>query len=366
MRAATATGAGVALATASAGARREVAARVGAPPLPGAAARYHFFQAVRLLEARFPGAPRLGGAGPAAAERIRLRPSTSLAFPAADVESIRWRRGARAERAEVTACFFGLYGSTTPLPRAYAEQIRHEEREQPQLRDFLDIAHHRLLSLLYRGWLRRHYEQAYEAGGRDRLSRALLAAIGVLPETPPERIGIEPARLLRYLGLFLLPARPAAGLEALLGEELGVMLRVEECGAAWVALPRSEWFRLIAARDDGGGQLGRDVVIGARRLDRMGRVRVLVGPVEYPAMRRLAPGGADHGRLVALVRLYARRPLDIALDIDVPARAVPPLRVGGDDPGRPGVGACMGRPASDPVRFSFQVTARAGAGGRRR
>jgi type VI secretion system protein ImpH len=331
------------------------------PPLPEPAARYDFFQAVRLLESRWAEGPRLGERGPAAAEHIRLRPSTSLGFPAADVESIRWIVRAGVLRAEVTACFLGLYGSSTPLPRSYAEDVRREERERPALRDFLDIFHHRLLSLLYRGWLRCRYEQAFEPQGRDALSRALLLLAGVDPDALPASLGMEPVRALHYLGLLLQRARPASGLTRLLGEELGVPLRIEACPARWIALAPEERFRFGAV--PGRGALGHDVVIGTRRLDRMGSVRIVVGPVGYQVMRRLAPGGVDHGRLAALVRLYARRPLDVLLDVEVPAQEVPPLRLGGGDPGRIGVGACMGRPCGDPVVFHFLVPAHVAAGG---
>jgi len=320
-----------------------------APPLPADARRYQLFQLLRLLEAKAPSAPRLGERGPARSERIRLRPSTSLGFPCTEtVEAAEHVGPGDTPRTVVTANITGLYGVGSPLPRSYAHQLLLQEDEQPQQRDFLDLFHHRLLSLWYRAWRQHRYEQAFLDKGSDPLSRSLLDFIGVPPSATAEELGTEPVRLLRYLGLFIGHTRPASGLETLLGEELDLPVRVESAPLRWVLLPREQWPRLLTSAP---AALGRDAVIGSRHLDRMGMLRLHIGPVSYKTLLELWPGAALHRRLLSLARFYLRQPLDLELHVQVPAREIAPMRLGGPQPGALGRPACVGPPQKDPVVF---------------
>lgn len=302
---------------------------------------YHFFQLVRLLEQRLqdqhPEYEPLGQGKEARREGVRLRPSLDLGFPAADVAGAELYE--EAGRAEVETTFLGLYGVNSPLPRWYTQQLLWDAEEVPQQRAFLDIFHHRVLSLLYRVWRQHRYEHAYAPGAQDRLSRALLDLVALRPEDTAADLGLEPARALRYLGLLQLRQRPAEGLRALLEEELGLhgLLRIEPFPVRWVNLEWEDLYRLGSL----GGQLGRDVFVGRRRLDRMGLLELHVGPVtqgvvaaeagprllRYEEAERLMPGGADHGRLLRLLRLYLRRPLDLRLVAHVPLPGVPMMRL---------------------------------------
>lgn len=334
-----------------------------APPLQLAAEvwRYQLFQLLRLLEAHTPAAPPLGDRGPARDERIRLRPSTSLGFPCAETVAIAQHRDPQGQpRTVVTANITGLYGVGSPLPRSYAHQILLQEDDQPQQRDFLDLLHHRLLSIGYRAWRHHRYEHSFRPDGTDPLSRALLDFIGVPPAATKEELGIEPVRLLRYLGLFVGHTRPAAGLETLLGEELALPLAIEAAPLRWVALPKEKWPRLSC---HSSGALGRDVVIGTRHRDRMTSLRLHIGPVSYATLRALWPGATLYRRLIALTRFYLRQPLDLELHIRVPAAELAQTQLGGAQPSQLGLPACAGPPAPDPVVFVIAAPLHAPAAG---
>lgn len=319
-------------------------------PLPLPVAKYALFPLLRRLEAIHSDSPRLGERGPAAKERIRLRPNTSLGFPTSEVVHLE-HVGAYETRSFVTTNLPGLYGSGSPLPRSYAHQILLDQDEQPQQREFLDLLlHHRVYSLWYRGWKRQRYEQGFASQGTDVLSRALLDVIGLRPETPPEQIGVSPVRLLRYLGLLMGRARPLSGLEVLLQEETALPLRIEQLPKRWRTLSPEHWCRL-SADPQRGGTLGRDIVIGARRIDRLGAIRLHIGPVSYAQLQSLWFGGALHRQLVALCRFYLRQPLDLILTIRVPASEIPRTRLGAHGAGGLGRPNCLGPPQQDPVFF---------------
>lgn len=319
-------------------------------PLPRPATSYELFPLLRRLEALHPDSPRLGERGPAQRESIRLRPSTSLGFAATEVVHVE-QVGTYSPRSIVTTNLPGIYGAGSPLPRSYAHQILLDQDEQPQQRDFLDLLlHHRVYSLWYRGWKRLHYEQGFEPRGSDALSRALLDLLGLQPETAPDELGIEPVRMLRYLGLLIGRTRSADGLGVLLRDELGLPVEIEQLPPRSRTLPQDQWCRL-SSDPMRGGSLGRDILIGAKRIDRLGALRLHIGPVSYPLLRGLWFGGPLHRRLVALCRFYLRQPLDLILSIRVPAAEIPRTRLGAHPDGRLGSPACTGAPQQDPVVF---------------
>lgn len=320
-----------------------------APPFPAEIWRYQLFQLLRILEARTPTAPRLGERGPARSERIRLRPSTSLGFPCAQTVDIAEHADVDGgTRTVVTANITGLYGVGSPLPRSYAHQILLQDDDLPQQRDFLDLLHHRLLSLWYRAWRQHRYEQMFRDEGGDPLSRSLLDLLGVSPAATAQELGTEPIRLLRYLGILVGHTRPASGLETLLSEELNLPVRVESAPRRWVSLPKEHWPRL---RANAPSALGRDAVVGSRHLDRMGSLRLHIGPVDYKTLLDLWPQAQLHLRLVALARFYLRQPLELELHVQVPACEIHRMRLGGPHAGALGRPACAGPPQKDPVVF---------------
>lgn len=327
------------------------------PLLDQAAHRYDFFQAIRLLERKFPKAARIGTRGPAGRERIRLKPSPELSFPTAELHDVRWQETGKYTdpRVEVETNFLGLVGSGTPLPLTYAQEILWEEDEQPQMRAFLDMFHHRLLSLLYRSWLLYRHEYLYEAGGTDRLTRALLDLVGISPTDSEAFLGIEPSRVLRYMGMFLMPDRPTGALEVFLSEELGTTVRVIPLTPRWINMPGDQVFRMDPNQRK-KGFLGVDIVIGTRMIDRTGHITLEIGPVSYAEMDKLRPGQSTHRRLLALVRLFVRQPLDLELRVLVPANEIPKMSLGGPHSPRLGQTTHMGTPHSDPMVMTFNAS----------
>ncbi|MCI5224316.1 MAG: type VI secretion system baseplate subunit TssG, partial [Candidatus Electrothrix sp. AR4] len=59
---------------------------------------------------------------------IRVRPHLSLDFPGTDVFKVEEINEGQA-RFRITSTFLGLYGSSSPLPTFYTEDLIEEERE---------------------------------------------------------------------------------------------------------------------------------------------------------------------------------------------------------------------------------------------
>ena len=112
--------------------------------------RFDFFQAVRLMEFMQPGKEAVGAGLAAGREAVRFRASQTLDFPASDIVDFAPPREA-GDVPEMTVSFMGLTGTNGPLPRPFTELVvERVVRKDPAMRDFLDLFHHRLISLLYR------------------------------------------------------------------------------------------------------------------------------------------------------------------------------------------------------------------------
>jgi type VI secretion system protein ImpH len=156
----------------------------------------------------------LGRQGPAGKEAIRLRPDVSLAFPTQDVKALEFMETPDAGDAAFPDydAFLGLYGSDSPLPTFYTEDLLWKETNQKAVLDFLDLFHHRVLSLLYRAWEKYRYTIQFQRGGRDDVSRRMFCLIGLGSDELTERTGFPAVRLLRYAGLIIQGPHSASSL----------------------------------------------------------------------------------------------------------------------------------------------------------
>ena len=261
---------------------------------------FTFLQAMWLLQRALPGSPPVGHQGPPDREPVRLRPSASLAFPACDIEQVEEFEDGRPPY-RLTATFLGLYGAHSPLPSYYAEEVLFRSDEGPDpIRDFLDIFNHRVFSLFYRGLLRYRGHLLYKDGGSDEFSWRLFALSGMAASEMAKMTGIRPERLLQFAGQWCQFPHSAASLVAILATYLDQpAIRIGQCVSRWVYLPLEKQSRLGYSAN----RLGEDATIGERVLDRTGKFRVTIGPVDFDTYLEYLPGSekiADLGRLAKL------------------------------------------------------------------
>lgn len=285
--------------------------------------QFSFFQAMRLL--RVLSRARTGGSAgpesPAENPPIRIRPKLSLAFPPADIDRIREADAPDAapdaandpaSGYHITANFLGLYGSSAPLPTFYTEDLMDEAASDETVsRDFVDLVNQRIFELFYDCCIKyRQFFQVVEAGSPQHLER-LFCLLGLGDK--PLRAGVaEPFRLLRYIGLLTQKPRSGMGLLTLLRDSLdGIPVDVIPCVERRAEIPEDQ--KLILG---GGAQgLGVDTVIGREIVDRMGKFRVQIGPLDSAGFQSFYPGAKNYQELCFLTDLYVLEGL--AYDIEV-------------------------------------------------
>lgn len=307
-----------------------------------------FFRFVALVERLATGAVRIGEDGPLNEEAIRFRHDPALTFNASDITSVRALMG-ETLRFEVTTSFLGLTGAVTPLPLYFSEELTGEGSQQ----GFLDLFHHRLLSLLYRAFIK--YQVAAEATekGVDAWARRLLALAGIDAQTQPDVL--DASTLLSLLPALVYGRRSPDSLEKALGvllaEELpGVAVRVEPFVGQWARLDARDVCRLGVANS----RLGAEIVLGTRMFDRASKFRIEIGPVDSAGFRLLAAGSPLREKLDAVVTLFVNDWLtyEVAVTVDQTRQRLMLAAEGGGS--RLGVDSWLGRydKATASVRIS--------------
>jgi type VI secretion system protein ImpH len=295
------------------------------------APRHGFLPLLKVLERLTPEARRVGGARALSDESIRFRHDPSLSFSAGDVRSLSVRElpaesaGAPPQlKFEVVTTFLGLTGSCTPLPSYIAEEVVREDPKRPIRRDFLDLFHHRLTSLLYRGLLKYDVAAEHTRGAVDRWSSRVLALAGVDTYERPLPPELPAWRLLRLAPLLTCRARTARGLEIALEEVLGEdrgdsRVAVEQFVGGWTALHEDQHSRLGRAT----ARLSESLVVGRKVFDAAGKFRIRIDQLSRETYERLQPGGDLLPVVRETVSLFLRSPMEYDLELLLKPDTVP-------------------------------------------
>jgi type VI secretion system protein ImpH len=309
---------------------------------------FDFFQAVWLLERYGAIDVPVGGRGPVGQESFRFRPDISVGFPPTDLRRVTQYPDLTGDRSnylfEVT--FLGLYGVSTPLPLHYAidllrsvyqANVAPDPREaapadaahpadpgtrSTPTRDFLDVFHHRLISLFYRSWLKYRYNRSFGLPGRDVITDYLVWLIGYAPDSDKATLGVSPIQLLRYAGSLTQRPRSAIMLKGMLldyWENLSV--KVEQCVGRWVPVPPADR-NCIGLANCG---LGFDLTVGEQVYDLTGSFATTLGPMDWTTYVSFLPGGPRNAETCALVQRFCADPLTFTIELRLRAGEVPEM-----------------------------------------
>jgi type VI secretion system protein ImpH len=291
------------------------------------AARMDFFQVLRLIENAHPALPRIGTSLSPRDDAVRFGQDPSLSFHPTALGQ--YLRAGPDTRARLAVNFFGLLGANGPLPTHLTEYVRDRLRHggDPTLLAFLDVFHHRMLSLFYRARASAEPTVSLDRADGDRFSVFVGSLFGIGTPALRERDAIGDFAKLHFAGLLANRARPASGLAGILREYFGLPLRIEQFAGHWMALPDEVQSRIGWSGD--GNRLGSSMVLGRKVWDCQNRFRIVVGPVGYDDYRRFMPGGDSLKRLLAWVRTYCGLALDWEVRLILKKEERPPLRLGG-------------------------------------
>jgi type VI secretion system protein ImpH len=288
--------------------------------------RFDFFQAVRLLEFMQPDREPIGAGLARGREAARFRASSSLDFAASDVVEIA-PPPAEGDVPEMTVSFMGLIGANGPMPRPISELvIQRAARKDRAMTDFLDLFHHRLVSLFYR--VRKKARVALHAGSPEKSEVAdrLFALSGLGTLGLRDRMTVGDRALLRYTGLLAQRPRSMHGLECILADYFQVPVVGRSFVGQWLQLEPDQRSAIgITGRN---AILGESAVLGSRVWDQQSRIEIVLGPLSLADFVAFLPGADRLPRLAALTRFYLGPDLDFDLRLRLREDEVPETRLG--------------------------------------
>ena len=245
----------------------------------------------------------------------------------------------------------GVAGPAGPMPGFFIDHIRNQERRRKDkgARAFLDIFHHRLLSLFYRAWAAgRPVVELDRTAPQDSLFAGLLATTfggaGRLDRLPPD--------LVRYSGRFAAAPRAPDGLKAILEGNLRIAVEVIEFIGGRIPVRPSDRTYLISPRrrrsfgaltsrvrasEFRPSRLDGSAVLGSTFFDPALKFRLRLGPMSWDRyaqfLSRMDRRGrmrrsATMKRLAGLTRAYVQPGVSYDVQLMIEGKACPPPRLG--------------------------------------
>jgi len=294
---------------------------------------FSFFKAVSLLESLFPAKRPLGQTLEPDKEAVRFSVKPGLVFPGSDISKLEEGQDDGQVNMEVT--FMGLIGPAGVMPHWYTELVVERIwQKDHSLAGFLNIFHHRLISLFYLAWKKYRFEASYLPDARDRLSHCLLSLAG--PGTPGliERIGLPAESLAFYSGLLARSIPSALAIESAVEYFAGTDANIEQFIERMLPISPEDQTRLGAANS----QLGVDTVCGSFIRECGTKFRINLGPVGYEEFLRFLPSGDLLHPIFSLVRCMVGIEYEFEITVFLKREEVPPCVLGGETPTAPRLG----------------------------
>ncbi len=313
--------------------------------------RFEYFQAVRVLELwlKRNGMPRQG----MVANFLRFQNSTSLRFPASQVEAIATEprdiardaaslgaalQDATLKYVRLTPTFMGLLGGAGVLPVHYTERIaEHLFNEKDEgARAFLDTFSNRSLALFYEAWRKYRLALKYQVDGQDHFLPLLLSLAGLGNNALRQRLSRQQdgAVLDESIGYFAasIRHRPSSAMQLarVLGEYFGHPVQAEQFVGRWYEVPLPQQAVLGGAI----GVLGKDAIAGGRVWQRDLRLRLVVGPLDHAGLMAFLPGGLAARALKNLLTMFTGLALEYEVELVLRAADVRPVTI--SERGHPG------------------------------
>lgn len=293
---------------------------------------HHIFLALRIIEAAYPDAPRLGESRRPREDMFRMSQEAELAFPPSTIAAITPPQDGRPGR--LVQRMFGLWGPMGPMPLHLTEYARDRQRNQKDttLVAFADMLTHRMFCLFYRAWAAAQPAPSFDralTGNRsgqpaDPFEQKVAALSGHYGAAMRDRDSMPDMAKRHFVGHLAPGPRHADGLVSIVATFVRARVTLQQFVGEWLELEANDRWELGR-----GGGLGQGTSIGSRVWSHAAKFRLRIGPMRLPDFQRLMPGSPSLKRLEDLVRNYVGDTFDWDINLVLYRRDIPQARLGG-------------------------------------
>jgi type VI secretion system protein ImpH len=264
--------------------------------------RFDFFRAVRLLENQRRDLPRVGCSLSPADDPVRFGQNPSLAFAPSAIEAFQPAPPGAVPKLFVR--FLGLLGPNGPMPLHLTEYVHERQLNfgDHTIAGFLNVFHHRLISLFYRAWAANQKVVDMDRPGDQRFATYIGSLLGIGMESLQSCDPVPDQAKLYFSGWLAAPTRCADGLEALLQEFFGIQTAVQPFAGRWINLPPDSVCQLGGPPES--GSLGLTTILGSRFWECQLSFRLRLGPMKLADYERMLPHNEAFKRLQCWIANY--------------------------------------------------------------
>lgn len=284
--------------------------------------RFHVFHALRVLEAHYADAPRMGKSRRPMEDPVRLGQNAEMAFPRSALDGFEPAKGGKPAR--LTNLFFGLFGPHGPLPlhlTAYARDRARNHRDRTLL-EFANMFTHRMMGLFYRAWSSAEPAPSFDRPGEDAFADKVAALAGYRGEAFEKRDAMPDTAKRYFAGHLANGTRHADGLASIVGAVFGTEAVVHQFVGSWNRLEPTDRWSLGAGSPSRNG-LGRSFHIGEQVWSRSTRFALAIGPLGMDDYKGLLPGQPGFSKLTSIVRNYVGDAMDFDVALVLKGTEVP-------------------------------------------
>ena len=282
-----------------------------------------FSRMLRWLEARYYYLPRVGNAVKPSEEIIRIGQIPSLIFSPREIAEVTFDNG----RTHIKTYGLGLWGPNGPLPLHFSEiaQHRREMQHDHTLTNFVDLFHHRALSMFHRAWEINQSTAGLDRQHDEKFSRypAWLTG-GELDELATTNLPTH-AQLSASAHLKHQSKNPSAIVQTL-SHYFQVPVTLEEYHFNWMDIDPSDRTQLGLGENT---FLGQSAMLGECVPDRQNAFLLPLGPLSLSQYLRFLPNGEDLGTLIDWIRAFVGLEYKWILKLLVEQEEATPVQLGG-------------------------------------
>ncbi|WP_339719584.1 type VI secretion system baseplate subunit TssG [uncultured Paraglaciecola sp.] len=235
-----------------------------------------FAPLLRYLDANAPLSERIGYSVSPKQDCVRFGQTPLLHFHASAFSEVRF--GTINGIYKLKNSYWGMFGINGALPNHLTEYAieRNYRLKDKTLAEFVDIFHHRFISLFYRAWADAEPSVSHDRPERDIFKQRINTFSG---ETNIQQGSFNQSQNIhQYLaGLFSQKNRSGQVLSQLLSESLHLDVQIAQFEGCWYDIEPSEKSRLGSKNST----LGMDSIVGERTYQRSFNFSINIGPIDY-------------------------------------------------------------------------------------
>jgi type VI secretion system protein ImpH len=292
---------------------------------------FNFFKAVHLLELLAGGRPQGKTLSPAQ-DPVHFSVKPGFSFPASDIQAIKANGDGNGHGngtgPHMMVNFMGLIDPKGVLPDWYNTHAlaRHHHKDYC-FTDFLDLFHHRLISLFYLAWKKYRLTENYRNDCTDPVSSILTSLAGVTERekaSDPGFFEYAQKRLMHFCGLVARTVPTSAAIETIVAQLVGSPARIESFVERLIPIHQQDRTRLGRINST----LNKDALCGRSVRDASSFFIVEIGPLTWERYMAFAPRSRNLEMLRRLIGFLAGIEYEFDVRLIIHGQEIPALGLG--------------------------------------